>query len=263
MGLFSKPKLKFAGEVDVGKSMGETFSLNRRYFDDAASYTSRVNQASQQEALNLMEKAMPGVSKVRNLAMQQLTRDMTERGLPSETEAYLAQKAAEKGVTRGTRGDFNKFSALRDLGIEHMKMVEFRRRMATQSMQQLFGLTPKINPMSPASMLLTPGTTLQVQSQNLDRRQAYYNAQAQIDAQHKSNIMGMIAGGIGAVATLGAGAMMAGAVGGASAGMGAGMAMGAGASAAGSALTRPSGAVNYGGGGLGPQYQYNQSNPFG
>lgn len=207
MGLFSKPNLKYAGEVDVGKSMGETFSLNQRYFNDAASYTSKVNQAAQKEALDLLEQAIPGISKVRNLTLSQLTRDMTETGLPSETEAYLSQKAAEAGITRGTRGDFNKFSALRDLGLEHMKMTQFRRQMAVQSMQQLFGLTPRVNPMSPASMLLTPGTTLQVQSQNIDRRQAYYNAQAQIDAQHKSNIMGAITG----IAELGLGIMTGGA----------------------------------------------------
>jgi len=62
------------------------------------------------------------------------------------------------------------------------------------SMQQLFQATPKINPMSPASMLLTPGTTLQVQGQNLDRRQAFLNAKAQAEAQHKAGIMNAIAG---------------------------------------------------------------------
>ena len=267
MGLFSKTKVKYAGEVDVGKSMGETFSLNNKYFQDAAGYTSKVTQASQQQALELMEQAMPGISKMRGKLMQQLDSDLSSTGLPKEVEENLARKAAEMGVTRGTGGDFNKFSALRDLGIEHTKMVEFRRRMAASSMQQLFQATPRVNPMSPQSMLLTPGTTLQVQSQNLDRRQALYNAQAQADAQHKAKIMGAIT----SIAGFAIGGPLGGGGGGALKGMMGGalksvMGGGGGGSAGGGGmpLTTSGGYVNYGGQGYQSVGQgINLSNPFG
>jgi len=193
-GLFSKPKLKNAGELDTGKVMGDFFALNRRYLDDASSLTSQISERTQKQALDLMEQAMPGISKVRGMLMNQLQQDLSTTGLPKEVEANLARKAAEMGISRGTAGDFNKFSALRDLGIEHTKMVEFRRRMATSSLQQLFQSTPRINPMSPQSMLMTPGQNMQIASQNLDRRQAFYNAQAQMEAQHKAGIMNAIAG---------------------------------------------------------------------
>jgi len=194
MGLFSKPNLQYAGELDTGKVMGETFALNRRYLDDASSLTSQISERTQKQALDLMEQAMPGISKVRGMLMNQLQQDLSTTGLPKEVEANLARKAAEMGISRGTAGDFNKFSALRDLGIEHTKMVEFRRRMATSSLQQLFQSTPRINPMSPQSMLMTPGQNMQIASQNLDRRQAFYNAQAQMQAQRRSSILGAISG---------------------------------------------------------------------
>ena len=257
MGLFSKPKVRYAGEVDIGKSMADTFSLNNKYFQDAQNYTSRANEAAQQQALDLLEQAMPGISRVRGRLMQQLNEDLNTRGLPKEVEENLARKAAEMGVSRGTgNSDFSKFSALRDLGIEHTKMVEFRRRMAMSSMQQLFQATPKINPMSPTSMLLTPGTTLQVQGQNLDRRQAFYNAKAQADAQHKAGIMNAIAGV--------AGFALGGPLGGALAG-GVGKMFGGGGGGGGMpSFTTSGGAVNYGGQGFQSVGSgTNLSNPFG
>jgi len=256
MGLFSKPKIKYAGELDQSKAMGEAFSLNNKYFQDAASFTTKVNQSSQKQALDLLEQAMPGISKVRGLLMNQLQEDLTTSGLPREVEENLARKAAEMGVSRGTAGDFNKFSALRDLGIEHTKMVQFRRQMATSALQQLFQSTPRINPMSPTSMLTTPGETMRIASQNLDRRQAFYNAQAQMEAQHKAGIMNAIAGV--------AGFALGGPIGGALAG-GVGKMFGGGGGGGGMpSLTTSSGAVNYGAQGFQSLGQgTNLSNPFG
>jgi len=255
MGLFSKPKLKYAGELDTGKVMGETFALNRRYLDDASSLTSQISERTQKQALDLMEQAMPGISKVRGMLMNQLQQDLSTTGLPKEVEANLARKAAEMGISRGTAGDFNKFSALRDLGIEHTKMVEFRRRMATSSLQQLFQSTPRINPMSPQAMLMTPGQNMQIASQNLDRRQAFYNAQAQMEAQRKQNIMKAITSVAGVVA--------APFTGGLSLGLTAG-AMGGGGGGGMPSLTTSSGAVNYGAQGYQSVGQgTNLSNPFG
>ncbi len=261
MSIFSKPKLQYAGEVDVGQSMADTFSLNNKYFQDAQRYSARANEAAQKQALDLLEQAMPGISKVQGRLMQQLQQDLSERGLPREVEENLMRKAAEMGVSRGTgNSDFTKFSALRDLGIEHMKMVEFRRRMAMSSMQQLFQSTPRVNPMSPTSMLLTPGTTLQVQSQNIDRRQAYYNAKAQIDAQHKAGIMKAITG----VAGFALGGPMGGMLGkGIKSGVG--MMLGGGGGGGGMpSFTTSGGAVNYGGQGFQSVGSgTNLSNPFG
>lgn len=258
MGLFSAPEVKYAGEVDLSKGVGDTISINDQHFQRAAGLTSKVNKQGQQEALNLLEQAMPGITKVRGMLMNNLQRELTETGLPAEVEANLARKAAEMGVTRGTRGDFNKFSALRDLGVEHMKMLEYRKQMARSTMQQLFQATPRINPMSPSAMMLTPGQTIQTMSQNLDRRQAYYNAQAQAEAQKKANILGAISGVVGAAATLGSAGILRGAAG----GMGAGMAVGAGVGAASSAAPgAASGAINYSLNGLG--YTVNPNNPFG
>lgn len=196
MGLFSTPKVKYAGEVDLNQGMSQTFALNQAHFDQAVSQTSRVNEAGQKQALDLLEQAMPGISRVRGLLMGQLQEELKTTGLPKEVEQNLARKAAEMGISRGTAGDFNKFSALRDLGIEHTKMVQFRKQMAMTTMQQLFQATPRVNPMSPMSLMLNPGQTIQTMSQNLDRRQAYYNAQAQAEAQNKANVLGAISSGL-------------------------------------------------------------------
>ena len=260
MGLFSKPKLQYAGELDVGNVMGDTFALNRRYLDDASSLSSQISERTQKQALDLMEQAMPGISKVRGMLMNQLQQDLSTTGLPKEVEENLARKAAEMGISRGTAGDFNKFSALRDLGIEHTKMVQFRRQMATSSLQQLFQATPRVNPMSPQSMLLTTGQNMQLASQNLDRRQAFYNAQAQMEAQHKAGIMNAIAGVAGFALGGPIGGALAGGIGkmfggGGTPGVGGGGMPG---------LTTSGGAVNYGGQGFQSVGQgTNLSNPFG
>lgn len=260
MGLFSKPKVRYAGEVDVGNVMGDTFALNRRYLDDASSLSSQISERTQKQALDLMEQAMPGISKVRGMLMNQLQQDLSTTGLPKEVEANLARKAAEMGISRGTAGDFNKFSALRDLGIEHTKMVEFRRRMATFSLQQLFQSTPRVNPMSPQSMLMTPGQNMQIASQNLDRRQALYNAQAQMKAQRKQNIMKAITSVAGIVAAPFTGGLSLGLTAGAMGGEGGGGGGGGGMPS----LTTSSGAVNYGGQGFqSVGHGTNLSNPFG
>ena len=194
MGLFSKPKVKYAGSVNIGKSMADTFNLNDRYFNDATAYTRKLNSASQEQALSILEQAMPGIGQARQMLMRDLKETLSTRGMPQGMVDRIKRHAAEAGVAQGARGGFNSHNLAQKLGIGEISWQQARQAQAMNTIQQIYQVTPRVNPMSPHSMLMNPGTALQVQSQNLDRRQAMYNAQAQAEAQNKSNILGAIMG---------------------------------------------------------------------
>lgn len=125
------------------------------------------NDFTQQQAIDLMEKAMPGYGalskKLTGTASDLLTNPYD---LPQDVQANLSRIAAEKGVTRGTGGQFNQFSLLRDLGLNSLDYGQQRIQQGQNIYSLLASTAPKVNPMSPISLYATPAQQANVAQSN-------------------------------------------------------------------------------------------------
>lgn len=144
---------------------------------------SRANQFQQGQALSLTEQAMPGYT---NLA-KRLTDTTTSLldnpyDVPKDVEENLARIAAERGISGGTRGQFNDFSLLRDFGINSLQYGRDRINQASSITNLLSSIAPKVNPMSPLAFYVTPqqnaATTTENNQTQQGIRQGANNAQA-------------------------------------------------------------------------------------
>ena len=185
---------QFAGTVNVNQALQDYFGSVDKYLPKAQRVASQGNTFNQAEQLRLMETAIPGIGRVRTQLMNQLQEDMTNKGLPTEIEDNLRRKAAEMGVSRGTSGQFEQFNLLRDFGFNMVDWERARRAQALQTMAAVSQISPRVNPMSPHSLLITPNQHLAVQSDNLDRKQAYYNAVAGVQNHNRAQMGAAISG---------------------------------------------------------------------
>jgi len=124
--------------------------------------------------------------------------------VPKEVEDNLARIAAERGISAGTRGEFNNFSLLRDFGINQLQYGASNLSQASQLTNLLSTIAPRVNPMSPLSFYVTPqqnaaNTTENNQTQQ-SVRQSAENARAAATNANNSTWANLInsATGIGA-----------------------------------------------------------------
>lgn len=170
----------------------------------------RANTFTQGQANDLMEQAMPGYGEL----AKQFTgtaKDLLADpyALPQDVESNLARLAAERGISAGTKGEFNDFSLLRDFGINSLQYGQSRINQA-QSITQLLGsLAPRVNPLSPMSFYVTPQQSAQVAAGNQSNQQAANNAAAAANNYNNANTWGAITQGIGQIAGAGISALTA------------------------------------------------------
>lgn len=141
---------------------------------------SRSNSFNQAQASSLAEQAMPGYTKLASsLTNRATTLADHPYDVPQEVQDNLSRIAAEKGISAGTRGEFNNFSLIKDLGINEL---QYGQTAISQS-QSLTGLlatiAPKVNPTSPLSFYITPAQQAAAAAAN--------NANAQATAQGANN----------------------------------------------------------------------------
>lgn len=159
----SKKAKKKAGEtvpfeeVDLQEEQRNALSGNLASQASIEELLGRSNQFQQGQALTLAEQAMPGYGA--------LSRTLTDRAtmlaenpydVPKEVEDNLARIAAERGVSAGTRGEFNDFSLLRDFGVNQLQYGRENISQASQITNLLSSIAPKVNPMSPLAFYVTP-----------------------------------------------------------------------------------------------------------
>ena len=144
---------------------------------------SRADQFSADQQLSLEDKTMPGYANLR----KQLTDTSTSLldnpyELPKDVEQNLSRIAAERGISAGTRGQFNDFSLLRDFGINSLQYGASRIGQAQGIAGLLAQVSPKVNPMSPLSFYVTPQQNAGNATNNNQTQQAI--AQGTINAQN-------------------------------------------------------------------------------
>lgn len=117
----------------------------------------RADSFSADQALSLEDKTMPGFSKLRSKLSETSTSLLDNPyDLPKDVQDNLGRIAAERGISAGTRGQFNEFSLLRDFGINSLQYGQQRIGQAQGIAGLLSSISPKVNPMSPLGFYVTP-----------------------------------------------------------------------------------------------------------
>lgn len=160
---------------------------------------SRGNSFTQDQAISLQEKAMPGYTDLaKTLTSRAQTLAANPYDVPKEVQDNLSRIAAEKGISAGTRGQFNDFSLLRDLGVNQLQYGQSNIAQAQSLTGLLSQIAPKVNPMSPLSFYITPTQQAAITGGNNAASQAVtqgaFNAQAAADNAGRADLWGSLAG---------------------------------------------------------------------
>lgn len=183
LGRQKAPKQAEYKPVDPNAVAKQTISGNLQNFDAASKLAGQTNQFNQNQATALLEQAMPGFSAMQKKMLATVDEDLaSQNSLPQDVKDQISRFAAEKGVTRGTSGNFNSFNLVKDFGFNLLDWRNASRARAMNTLSTVYGMTPRVNPMSPMAMMVDPNTAINVQGQNnqmaYNVQQAGYNAQA-------------------------------------------------------------------------------------
>ncbi len=159
--------------TDLGAAQQKSITNNAAALPGVNSLLGASNTFQQGQANSLMEQAIPGWSKLQSQLTNLTTQTATNPyQLPPDVTQNLSRIAAERGISAGTRGQFNDFSLLRDLGVNSLQYGQSRIQQAQGLAQTLVGLSPRVNPMSPLSFLIGPQQEAQIMQQNNSGAQA-------------------------------------------------------------------------------------------
>lgn len=143
----------------------------------------RANAFQQSQANTLAEQAMPGYGALsQSLTQRAQTMADNPYDVPEEVTKNLERLAAERGISAGTRGQFNDFSLLRDFGVNSLQYGQSNIQGAQSITSLLSSIAPKVNPMSPLSFYVTPQQNAGNTTANNRENQAI--AQGGINAQN-------------------------------------------------------------------------------
>lgn len=153
----------------------------------------RANTFQQGQASSLAEQAMPGYGDLsRSLTQRAQTMADNPYDVPQEVTKNLERLAAERGISAGTRGQFNDFSLLRDFGVNSLQYGQTNIQGAQSITGLLASIAPKVNPMSPLSFYVTPqqnaATTTENNTNNQAIAQAGANNMARVQTQANTDL---------------------------------------------------------------------------
>lgn len=175
--------------VDYTSVQSDAIAGNLSNSSGIEALLSRGNAFNADQALSIQNQTMPGYSA--------LAKSLTSRAqgladnpydVPKEVEDNLARLAAERGISAGTRGQFNDFSLLRDFGVNQLQYGRENLNQAQSITGLLATIAPKVNPMSPMSFYVTPAQREATVTNNNAQSQAI--AQGAINAQNAATNAG-------------------------------------------------------------------------
>ena len=143
--------------VDLQEEQTKAIEGNLANQAKIESLVSSTNTFDQSQATSMMEQAIPGFTALQGKLMA-TTNDLLTNpyDLPKDVQTNLERLAAERGVSAGTRGTFNEFSLLRDLGVNSLQYGQSRINQAGGLAGIISSIAPKANVMSPLSFYNTP-----------------------------------------------------------------------------------------------------------
>jgi len=169
-------------ELDIGRAVGESINANTQNFGSAARLSKRQNDFASTEAIRMLDRAIPGFSGLQSRLMASINEDLNSQdGLPTSVSDNLSRLAAEKGISRGTSGNFNQFSLVRDFGFNLVDWKNAQRARALNTLSSVYGMAPRVNPMTPMASFVDANTAISAQAANnganLNAQQAGANSQ--------------------------------------------------------------------------------------
>lgn len=205
LGKQKAPKQATYTPVDAQAVQKKSIEGNLQNLGQAQNLASQTNSFNQSQATSLMEQAMPGFGAMQKRMIDSMNEDLdNQSSLPKDLQDQISRYAAEKGVTRGTSGNFNGFNLVKDFGFNLTDWKNASRARALNTMSSVFGMTPRVNPMSPMAMMVDTNTALNVAGQNnqmqFNSQQAGYNSQAAASNYNNMLMAGAIQGTANAAA---------------------------------------------------------------
>ena len=195
------PKAVKQQGVDWQDEQRKAIDGNLATLPQAEKLSTATNTFTQSESNRLMEAALPGWGKLQSSMTSTAQNLMTNPyELDQDTQDYLQKKAAEMGVSSGARGGFEKFNLLKDFGITSMQYGTQRINQAQSLFSTLASTAPRVNPMSPISMFVTPTQIAQAQQQQNMSNQQVAQSAANASAAQSNYQNQAIWGGVGSVA---------------------------------------------------------------
>ena len=191
----------YQAPIDWQEEQRKALEGNLATLPKSEKLSAATNTFNQSESNRLMEQALPGWSKLQasmTSTAQNLMTDPYE--LDHDTQDYLQKKAAEMGVSSGARGGFEKFNLLKDFGVTSMQYGTQRINQAQSLFSTLASTAPRVNPMSPISMFVTPQQIASAtQQENISNQQVAQSAN-NLQTQATMNQNQAIWGSVGSVA---------------------------------------------------------------
>lgn len=204
-GMLTKKKAPAAApyqNVNLQQQQQQAITGNAESEQNIETLLNRANSYTQQQAIDLMNKAVPGYTEyAKNLLETGQKKLQNPYALPDDVTANLNRISAERGITRGTAGQTNQYSALRDLGLNMLDYGNQNFQQAMQALTTVTGTAPRISPMSPMSFYVTPAQNAQVAAGNAQMNQAIAqganNANAAASNWNNQNLWDSISKGAG------------------------------------------------------------------
>jgi len=158
-------------KISIADAAAQSTNANSQNFKANAALSKRQNDFNANESKRLLDKAIPGFSGLQAKLLQQVNEDVNSDGrLPTDVSNNLSRIAAEKGISRGTSGGFNDFSLVRDFGFNMVDWKNAQRARSLQTLSSVYGMAPRVNPMTPMSSFVNPGQALGAQQYNETNR---------------------------------------------------------------------------------------------
>ena len=191
----------YQAPIDWQEEQRKALEGNLATLPKSEKLSAATNTFNQSESNRLMEQALPGWSKLQASMTSTAQNLMTNPyELDQDTQSYLQKKAAEMGVSSGARGGFEKFNLLKDFGVTSMQYGTQRINQAQSLFSTLASTAPRVNPMSPISMFVTPQQIASAtQQQNISNQQVAQSAN-NLQTQATMNQNQAIWGSVGSVA---------------------------------------------------------------
>jgi len=168
---------KQAPGLDIGQITKDSAVGNVQAEPDIEALIHSSNKFNEKENLSLLEKAIPGYSKIQgNLSTLAQNASANPYALPQGVADNLTRLAAERGISTGVRGQAADYSLLRDFGVNELAYGQQNIQNTQSILGTLAGLG-KVSPLSPLSFYSTPGQALGASATNMSANQAGINAQ--------------------------------------------------------------------------------------
>jgi hypothetical protein len=167
--------------VSVSQASTDAANANLQSFGANSKLAAMTNSFDLSQQQQLLEKAIPGFSAIQQRLLAQVNTDLNSQdSLPQDVQDQIARYAAEKGVSRGTSGNFNGFSLVKDFGFNLVDWQNAKRASALNTLSSVYNMAPRVSPMSPMSMFVSPNAALTAQGQN--SQMGFNSAQAGLNA---------------------------------------------------------------------------------